>query len=193
MKDNFFKKACRASMFISLGVAALLTIGNPIGPFLFALGLMAVCYINDGYLFTGSCGYIHNTETFKQGMIILAGNLLFGFIAGAMIGYANPDLQSVAAEKVANWIPEVTALNIVRFFIKSCFCGIVMFTAVDMVKKKNNYMGILLGIPLFIFCGWQHSIANTITCGVAFTISWTIPICIAGNWLGSYMTRKMFE
>ena len=192
MTHTIFKKACRAALFIALGVGALLTIGQPIGPFLFALGLMAVCYINEGYLFTGCCGYIHDKQSFKEGMIILLGNLTFGFIAGAMLSLANPDLQSVAAEKVANWIPEVTALNIVRFFIKSCFCGIVMFTAVDM-KKKGNFMGILLGVPLFIFCGWQHSIANIITCGAADTISWTIPICIGGNWLGSYMTRKMFE
>lgn len=187
-----YSKACRAALFIALGVGVLLTIGNPIGPFLFALGLMAVCYINDGYLFTGCCGYIKDKKSFKEGMEILFYNLLFGYIAGAMLGATNPDLIPVAAEKVGSWIPEVTALNIARFFLKSCFCGVVMFTAVDM-KKKGNFMGILLGVPLFIFCGWQHSIANTITCGVALTISWTIPICIAGNWLGSYMTRKMFE
>lgn len=190
--NEIFKKAERAALFIGLGVAALLTIGLPIGPFLFALGLMAVCYINDGYLFTGCCGYIHDKQSFKEGMIILAGNLLFGYIVGALLGVANPDIVAAATAKVNSWVPDITALNVMSFFFKSCFCGIVMFTAVDM-KKKGSFMGILLGVPLFIFCGWQHSIANIITCGVGNTISWTIPICIAGNWLGSYMTRKMFE
>ncbi len=179
-------KSARASLFITLGVGVLLTIGNPIGPFLFALGLLAVCVINDGHLFTGLCGYIHDKKSFKDGMIVLLLNLVYGYMFGIFLSIANPALKEVAIEKVTSW----SDISLIGFFIRSFFCGVVMFTAVDM-KKKGTMLGIIYGIPLFIFCGFQHSIANIITCGVANSIHYTIPIAIAGNWLGSYITRKL--
>ena len=186
-----FIRATRAALFIALGVGVLLTIGQPIGPFLFALGLMAVCYINDGHLFTGCCGYINDKKSLMDGLIILAGNLIAGYTFGILLLLANPALQQAASAKVSGWIPEWSIFNAISFFLKSFFCGVVMFTAVDM-KKKGNFFGILIGIPLFIFCGWQHSIANIITCGVALDWSWTIPICILGNWAGSRVTHELF-
>jgi len=180
-------KGIRASLFIALGVAVLLTIGNPIGPFLFAVGLLAVCTINYGHLFTGLCGYINNKEKVLEGMIILIANLISGFIFGWLLSIANPALQEVAITKVNSWLD----INILSFFIRSCFCGVIMYLAVDIYKQTSSPFGILLGVPAFIFCGFQHSIANMITCGVAHSINYTIPLCVAGNWLGSYITRKL--
>ena len=183
---SIYLKSARASLFIALGVGVLLTIGNPIGPFLFALGLLAVCVINDGHLFTGLCGYIHDKKSLKEGMIVLIFNLIYGYLFGLLLSIANPALKEMAVEKIASW----SDMSLISFFIRSVFCGIVMYTAVDM-KKKGTMLGIIFGIPLFIFCGFQHSIANFITCGVAHSIHYTIPIAIIGNWLGSYMTRKL--
>lgn len=186
-----FVRAWRAALFIALGVGVLLSIGLPIGPFLFSLGLLAVCCLNEGNLFTGFCGYIKDKTTLKRGLIMLAGNLMAGFAFGVLLLTANPALQEAALAKVNSWIPQWTAFNIISFFVKSFFCGVVMYTAVEM-KTKGTLLGILVGIPLFIFCGWQHSIANIITCGVALQWSWSILICVLGNWAGSYTVRKLF-
>lgn len=45
LKDFFdiIKKSSLAAILISFGVGVLLSIGNPIGPFLFAFGLLCVC------------------------------------------------------------------------------------------------------------------------------------------------------
>ena len=59
-----------------------------------------------------------------------------------------------------------------------------MYIAVYMYKKGTP-LGIIYGIPLFIFCGFQHCIANIITFGVARTINWTIVLCVLGNFTGS--------
>ena len=59
-----------------------------------------------------------------------------------------------------------------------------MYIAVYMYKKGTP-LGIIFGIPLFIFCGFQHCIANIITLGVARTFDLSLLICIIGNFLGS--------
>jgi len=63
-------------------------------------------------------------------------------------------------------------------------CGVIMYIAVYMYKKGTPF-GIIYGIPLFIFCGFQHCIANVITMGIARTFDLSIIICIIGNFLGS--------
>ena len=69
-----------------------------------------------------------------------------------------------------------------------------MYIAVYMYKKGTP-LGIIFGIPLFIFCGFQHCIANIITLGVARTIHLSILICIVGNFIGSiimwYLSRDI--
>ena len=50
------KKGILASILIGFGVAVLLFLGNPLGPVLFAFGLLGVCYL-DAWLFTGKAGY----------------------------------------------------------------------------------------------------------------------------------------
>ena len=62
-----------------------------------------------------------------------------------------------------------------------------MYIAV-LLYKKGTSLGIIYGIPLFIFCGFQHCIANVITLGVAANFSWSLILAVAGNFLGSLIT-----
>ena len=59
-----------------------------------------------------------------------------------------------------------------------------MYLAVA-IYRKGSKLGILMGVPLFILCGFQHCIANIITLGIARTFSWTIILCILGNFIGA--------
>lgn len=91
-------------------------------------------------------------------------------------------------EVVNNGILKVNSWNIsIPFFIKSFFWGVIMYIAVLMYRKKTP-LGIIYGIPIFIFCGFQHCIANIITMGVAKTFDISIIICIIGNFVGSLFT-----
>jgi xanthosine utilization system XapX-like protein len=55
--STLINKSIAASLLIGLGNYALLKLGNPIGPVIFALGLLGVCYMGLN-LFTGKCGFI---------------------------------------------------------------------------------------------------------------------------------------
>ena len=177
-KIELINKSISAALLISLGNYALLKLGNPIGPVIFAFGLLGVCYMNLN-LFTGKCGFfIENKIKIKDLLIILVVNLLFGYLLGLVFSITDKEIVEVAIKKVASWDISIS------FFIKSLLCGIIMYIAVFMYKKGTP-LGIIYGIPLFIFCGFQHCIANIITLGVAKTFNFSIVICILGNFIGS--------
>ncbi len=130
-------------------------------------------------LFTGKCGFLFEDKIKPLHLaLILAGNLIAGYLFGLMFSVCDSAIVTAAQEKVASWDFSWA------FFIKSILCGVIMYLAVA-IYRKGSKLGILLGVPLFIFCGFQHCIANIITLGVAQTFSWTIVICIAGNFIGS--------
>lgn len=179
MKNNdLLLKSVGAAVLISLGDYALLKLGNPIGPVIFAFGLLGVCYMGQN-LFTGKCGFLFEDKIpFKNLMIILLVNLLAGYLMGVLFSFCDKDVVSAATLKVASWDISLA------FFLKSIMCGIIMYIAV-LMYRVGTPLGIIFGIPLFIFCGFQHCIANVITLGVARTFHWSLVICIIGNFLGS--------
>ena len=180
MKEKviLINKSIAAALLISLGNYALLKLGNPIGPVIFAFGLLGVCYMGLN-LFTGKCGFLIADKIKPLDLLlILIFNLIGGYLLGLMYSITDPVVFENAISKVATW--EISW----AFFIKSIMCGIIMYIAVYMYRKGTP-LGIIFGIPLFIFCGFQHCIANIVTLGVARTFDWSIIICILGNFIGS--------
>ena len=179
-KLELINKSVAASILIALGDYALLKLGNPLGPVLFALGLLGVCYMGLN-LFTGKCGFlIQDKIKIVDLLMILIVNLLAGYLIGLIFSITDVEVFKNAITKVSSWDISIS------FFIKSVLCGIIMYIAVYMYRK-NTPLGIIFGIPLFIFCGFQHCIANIITMGVARTFHLSILICILGNFLGSLL------
>ena len=179
-KCELIRKSIGAAILISLGDYALLKLGNPIGPVIFALGLLGVCYMGQN-LFTGKCGFLFQDKINILDLgIILVVNLMAGYFIGLIFSGIDIDVFKNATLKVQTWDVSFP------FFIKSVLCGIIMYIAVYMYKKGTP-LGIIFGIPLFIFCGFQHCIANIITLGVAQTFDASIFICIVGNFIGSLL------
>ena len=175
-------KSVLASILIGFGVAVLLFLGNPLGPILFAFGLMGVCYLQAD-LYTGKAGYYWKDKKANLATILIL-NLVAGYIFGLLLGYSSPQLIPVALEKIASWDFSMA------FFIRSMFCGMIMYICVD-IFKRGSYIGILYGVPLFIFCGFQHCIANIIVLGVAQSWSWTLILAIIGNLVGSMIINVL--
>ena len=179
-KLELINKSIGAAILIALGDFALLKLGNPIGPVIFAFGLLGVCYMGQN-LFTGKCGFlIEDKIKILDLLTILIANLIAGYLMGLAFSLIDKDVVSAAALKISTWDISLA------FFIKSILCGIIMYIAVYMYRK-NTPLGIIFGIPLFIFCGFQHCIANVITLGVAATFDYSLFICILGNFIGSIM------
>ena len=177
MKE-LINKSIGAAILIGLGNYALLKLGNPIGPVIFALGLLGVCYMGQN-LFTGKCGFLFaDSINIWDLFIILMVNLIAGYLCGFIFSFADKEIVINALAKVATWEFSIA------FFIKGILCGVIMYIAV-FLYRKGTPLGIIYGIPLFIFCGFQHCIANIITLGVARTFDLSLLICIIGNFLGS--------
>lgn len=175
---EIIRKSIGAALLIALGDFALLKLGNPIGPVIFAFGLLGVCYMGQN-LFTGKCGFILQDKIKVSHLLtILVVNLIAGYLIGACFSLIDDSVKTAAVSKVSTWTFDLPML------IKSIFCGAIMYIAVYMYKKGTP-LGIIFGVPLFIFCGFQHCIANVITMGVALTFDWSLIICIIGNFFGS--------
>ncbi len=178
---DVMRLAAGASLLIGLGDFALLKLGEPIGPVLFSLGLLGVCMMKLN-LFTGKCGFlIEDKISILELIIILIINLLFGYAIGVIFTATDSSLMPVASSKVASWGISW------GYFLKSCLCGAIMYIAVELYRRGTK-LGILIGVPLFIFCGFQHSIANVITMGVAMEFNVAILLCVAGNFVGALAT-----
>ena len=181
-------KGTAASFMIALGVAVLLT--QPIiGAFLFALGLFVICE-REFFLFTGKCGYTLRSYFFKSKIIpILIVNVISGWLIGYVIGICNPGFTIAAIDKITTWSPDYL-IN----FLQAAFCGAIMFLAVDTytITRRRDKIGIFFGVPIFIFCGFQHCIANSIILGIAGTFEIMLFIHILGNWIGSIIIGELF-
>ena len=174
---QLIKGAILASILIGLGDYVLLKVGAPLGAFLFALGLYGVCLLGAN-LFTGKCGFILENKKWLDLGIILLTNMVAGWMIGWAFSMADPAIHDAAVIKVNSWDLSL------GFFLRSIFCGMIMYIAVK-CYKMGSIWGVFIGVPLFILAGFQHSIANVITAGAAVNWSWTIPLCAIGNFIGS--------
>ena len=182
MDVGLIKSSILASILIGFGVAALLTLGTPLGPIVFSFGLISVCVLKAN-LFTGKAGFYWRDKKLEL-LYILAINLIAGWLIGVIIRIANEDLVVIAQQKIATWEMSWS------YFVKSVLCGMIMYIAVRIYQSKN-FLGIIYGIPLFIFCGFQHCIANVIILGVAMDFSWILLISIIGNLFGSILINLL--
>lgn len=181
---QLIKKSILASILIGFGITILLSVGNPLGPILFSFGLLSVCYL-EANLYTGKAGYFWKNKKIELIQILIV-NLFSGYIFGILLSYNAPQLIPIATEKISTWNFSI------EFFIQSIFCGMIMYICVELFKR-GTYIGILLGIPLFIFCGFQHCIANIIVLGIVHAWSWTLILAITGNLIGSIIINILQE
>lgn len=177
---ELINKSVGAAILIGLGDYALLKLGQPLGPVLFTLGLLGVCYMGLN-LFTGKCGFLISDKIkVLDLLLILLINLIAGYLIGLIFSITDKQVITNAISKVADWEFSFP------FFVKAVLCGIIMYIAVFMYKKGTP-LGIIFGIPLFIFSGFQHCIANIITLGSAQTFHISIILAILGNFIGSIL------
>lgn len=151
--------ACRT---ISVGSMNLMWLGA----FLFSAGLLTICVYGFN-LYTGKVGYIafHFKDVNYIGLVLLicAVNLFTTFILGIVVSYAFPN---IAAEAFKMYTPKLS-MPLLRIFISGSFCGILMYLAVDTWKQGLKF-SVFVFVPVFIFSGFDHSIANSFYNGASF-------------------------
>jgi formate/nitrite transporter FocA (FNT family) len=149
---------------IGIGGAIFLSLENKVlGAVFFTVGLFTIV-TNRLNLFTGKVLYLFDN---KPGYLLTLGQIWLGNLMGtALVAY------SLRATRLAGAITAKadalcqTKLNdsLASIFILSIFCNILMFVAVDGFKYNTHplgkYLGLFLGVPVFILCGFEHSVAN---------------------------------
>lgn len=127
--------------------------GSLVGAVLFSFGLLTVL----GYklkLYTGTAGYINRNEV-GQLFLILLGNIT-GCLCVALLTRLSPmDIQA-SAQKIMELRLGTGPL---RCGLLAIGCGFIMTTCVQF-GRQGQYLPLLLGVPLFIVCGFPHCVAD---------------------------------
>lgn len=146
-------RALLAGFMISVGCTVFLASGNKYaGALLFSVGLMTVVFFGL-HLYTGRICYVadNGAEYLLDTVLSVVGN----FAGCALAGLMKSPVGSVAelcAGKLAKTLPEVLA--------DAFLCGVLIYISVDIYKKRNSFIGILVCIPAFILAGFEHSVAD---------------------------------
>lgn len=163
MKRILFVKSISAGICIGIGSTVYLSCNNPIvGAFLFSIGLLTICSYSLE-LYTGKIGYIIENHNALDCLLVWLGNLSGCILAVVPLRITKPAIALSATEIIHNKPDNFFTLIVCGFF-----CGMIMFIAVDNYKRNKNalgkYLPLLFGIPTFILCGYEHSIANMCYC-----------------------------
>ncbi len=183
-----------AGLCISLGGAVFLSAENKVvGAVAFTIGLLSICYYGLS-LYTGKVGYLfekHDGEAFAVLLYGLLGNLIATVCGGLLLRFSLPAMAG-KAEAVCAAKLEKDALTV---FLLGAFCGILVYIAVDLFRDRKTVLGILIGIPVFILCGFEHSIADMFYLAAAgqFTLRALVFVLlvIAGNSAGALIFDRL--
>ncbi len=127
--------------------------GSLVGAVLFSFGLLTVI----GYglkLYTGTAGFIKKNEIGNL-FAILFGNILGCFCMGLLARMSPLDIPA-AAQKILELRLSTGPL---RCGLLGIGCGFIMTTCVEFGRRKQ-FLPLLLGVPLFIVCGFTHCVAD---------------------------------
>ncbi len=146
--------AILAGICISIGCVVNLRVGGVAGAVLFAFGLTTVVYYGLK-LYTGTAGFIRRQGDWSMLIMVLIGNIIGCLLTAWLIAYAQPDCIEPASKILAGRL----AKGPLACFLLAIGCGFIMTTAVEFARK-GKMLPLVFGVPVFILCGFAHSIAD---------------------------------
>ena len=165
---------------------------------LFSIGLILVCVLGL-QLYTGKIGVVFdNREKLAENAInlpiMLVGNAIGAFALGILCHFIFMNVPDIAARIEAISVAK-TASKFV--FLEGIFCGALVYIAVYCYKNFQNWgmkiIGIIVAVTLFVYCGFQHCIANMFYFGMAFNwnidMLWNLLLVILTNSIGALLVR----
>lgn len=186
-KQPFFSGICSGIM-LGIGGTVYLSCDNKyVGAVLFSVALLSICFMGM-YLYTGKIGFLG--EKFDPKSLVelasgISGNFLGATLFGLAVSFARPGLVSAAQASCSAKLDN----GMLRAFALGAMCGILMYAAVKIFKESKSPLGVLFCIPVFILCGFEHSIADMFYFSLAGMINLCYPAfiisVIAGNSAGA--------
>ena len=157
MNWKIFRSAVLAGICIGIAGFGYLALKNVayglVGAIVFSFGLLSVISYKLK-LFTGTAGFFVKGE-FGQLWLILLGNIT-GCLLVSLLGRVSPMPICETAQKLLEsrletgwWQCGLLAVG----------CGFIMTTVVTFARR-GQFIPLLFGVPMFIICGFPHSIAD---------------------------------
>ncbi len=210
MKLESFKsilaKAIMSGIMIGIGGIVYLMVDNKyLGGLLFSFGLFTI--IQCGFaLYTGKVGYIPENKPIyiREVLITLLGNIIgTGVAAGlARLTRIGTTLQERASAAMDTKMND----SVLSQIVLGLFCGLLMYLAVDNGKRCKQsgsdfsfVFGTAVPVMVFIFCGFNHSIADCFymfAANPSFKGGLYVLTVAVGNALGGMlipMMKKLFD
>ena len=195
---NVFRSSFLAGICIGISGLGYLKIGGLVGAGLFCFGLITVCLFSL-HLFTGVSGFTSGWREFTRLPLILFGNVLGCWGVAYVASISLPDISQAAQEVV---ISRLSRSPLQAMWL-GVGCGWLMTVAVTALKpwvgnEKRTWIPLLFAVPMFILCGFLHSIADSfyflscgwewikINLGITLKIWWSV---VLGNWIGCNLAR----
>ena len=209
MKPNEVVGFCLMAVFAGImigisGMAALLAntrieggLGKFIGSFMFSLGLYTILTF-EMKLFTGLVPSIPTmgVKNMWKLPVCFICNAIGVILAGWMLTFMPvfEEVSTAGASLIATKLNMDTwAMNAV---CSGALCGILITIAVwalnhTLFKGLSTSMGVILPIMVFVFCGFDHSIANMLYFYFLGEFSWRVVgyvlLSVVGNVLGGVL------
>lgn len=190
MFRDCFPKSVLAGICISIGCVVNLRTGGVAGAVLFAFGLTTVVYYGLK-LYTGTAGFIRRHGDWGMLVTVLLGNIAGCLVSALAIRHAQPDCLEPAMAVTSSRLDK----GAVSCFLLAIGCGFIMTTAVHFARR-GKILPLLLGVPVFILCGFTHSIADAfyfmlVPSDMLFSLSLLAVYVseVAGNFIGCNLYR----
>lgn len=189
----YLGRSIMAGMCIALGGAAYLKLQGVIGAVLFTFGLITILHYKLN-LYTGLAGFVKTKQDWIELPIALIGNTIGCFFIAALL-----PIEFDGADIVFSRI-EVGKM---QCFCGAILCGLIMTLIVQAARNvteinpRGYILPTLFGIPLFILCGFYHSIADAfymfaVRGDFDLLVDYAIPywlIIVLGNFVGCNIPR----
>lgn len=185
-------------VFTVVSAYATSTSGLIFASALFSVGLILVCVLGL-QLYTGKIGVVFDSrENLKENAInlpiMLLGNAIGAFALGVICHFIFMNVPQVADRILAISLGKTNSTTV---FLQGIFCGALVYIAVYFFKNLENWamkiIGIITAVTLFVYCGFQHCIANMFYFGMAFNwninMLWNLLIVILTNSIGALLVR----
>lgn len=181
------RQSLMAGLLIGLGACGFLALGGLPGAIIFAFGLVGVV-LSGTLLYTGRAGVMTDIPALiKIWLWNVVGCILLGLLVVGIGGDMAARAQDVVAGRLAQ--------GPLRSLIRAAGCGLIIDLAVWLYRSTKSLVPVLFGVPLFIVCGFYHSIADVVYLVAAWkwdnAILWYYPIIVIGNYLGCNVRRVL--
>lgn len=150
---SLVRSALLAGVCIGIAGFGYLAVGGVVGAVTFAFGLLAVVHYRLK-LYTGTAGFFVKGE-FGALCAILAMNIVGCLLVALMARMSPMPLQETAQKLLEGRL----SAGYLQCGTLAIGCGFIMTTAVKW-GREGKFLPLLFGVPLFIICGFPHSIAD---------------------------------